>query len=57
MSSELIKSVYFIFPDLSKDGYDWKGWYTLPNGNGVKTTSLPADLTARGGVVPWIFQR
>ena len=34
-----------IFPDLSKDGYDWKGWYTLPNGNGVRTTSLPADST------------
>ncbi len=38
-----INSIYseIEFPELSKAGYDWQGWYTLPNGNGSPVTSLP----------------
>lgn len=33
------------FPALSKEGYYWDGWYTQPDGNGERVTSLPADST------------
>ena len=32
-----------LFPVLSKAGYDWQGWFTLPNGNGTSVTSLPSN--------------
>lgn len=34
-----------IFPDLSKTGYDWHGWYTMENGNGDLVTALPLNST------------
>lgn len=40
-----INSIYseIEFPELSKAGYDWQGWFTLPNGNGTSVTSLPSS--------------
>ncbi len=34
-----------VFPDLSKNGYDWHGWYTMENGNGDLVTALPLNST------------
>ena len=33
------------FPVLSKEGYDWQGWYTEADGGGNLVTSLPANST------------